>query len=87
MPAKIYVSYFDPDGLGALTKSIAKISKPVPVLLAIGTLDSFYPESKAMFDSAPAHPASRYVALDTDHFNMPKVVAQELLKWLQTFAQ
>ena len=85
MAAGIYVSYFDPDGLGAATKNIKKLSKPVPVLLAIGTADPFYPESKAMFDSAPAHPLSRYVALDTDHFNMPKVVSAELLKWLDSF--
>lgn len=85
--AGTYVSYFDPDGLGAITKNIKKISKPVPVLLVIGTADPFYPESKAMFDSAPPHPLSRYVALDTDHFNVPKVVGTELLKWLDSIAQ
>ena len=87
MAAGVYVSYFDPDGLGAMTKNIKKLSKPMPVLLVIGTADPFYPESKAMFDSAPAHPVSRYVALDTDHFNMPKVVGPEFLKWLDSFAQ
>ena len=87
MRAVNYVSYFDPDGLGAITKNIKKLSKPVPVLLVIGTGDPFYPESKAMFNSAPANPASRYVALDTDHFNMPNVVAAELLKWLDSFVQ
>jgi esterase/lipase len=87
MAAGNYLSYFDPDGLGAMTKNIKKLSKPIPVLLVIGTADPFYPESKAMFDSAPAHPVSRYVALDTDHFNMPKVVGPEFLKWLDSFAQ
>lgn len=85
--ARNYVSYFDPDGLGASTKSITKFPRPIPVLLVIGTHDSFYPESRAMFDSAPAHSTSRYVVLETDHFNMPAVVARELLKWLETFAQ
>ncbi len=87
MAAGTYVSYFDPDGLGASTKNITKLSRPVPILLVIGTQDSFYPESRAMFDSAPAHAGSRYVALETDHFSMPKVVARELLKWLDTLAQ
>lgn len=87
MTAGIYVSYFDPNGLGAITKNIKKLSKPLPVLLVIGTNDPFYPESKAMFDSAPANTASRYVALDTDHFNIPNVVAAEFLKWLDSFAQ
>jgi len=85
--AGIYVSYFDPDGLGAITKNIKKLSKPVPVLLVIGTQDGFYPESKAMFDSAPAHAGSRYVTLEVDHFQMPKVVKDELLKWLDSLAQ
>ncbi len=85
--AAVYVSYFDPDGLGAITKNIKKISRGVPLLLVIGTADPFYPESKAMFDSAPPHALNRYVALGTDHFNMPKVAAAELLKWLDLFAQ
>jgi hypothetical protein len=82
MTAGIYVSYFDPNGLGAITKNIKKFSKPVPVLLVIGTDDPFYPESKAMFDSAPANAASRYVVLNIDHLNMPNVVAAEFVKWL-----
>jgi len=57
------------------------------VLLVIGTDDPFFPESKAMFNSALANAASRYVALDTDHFSMPKVVSAELLKGLDAFAQ
>ena len=87
MTAGIYVSYFDPNGLGAITKNIKTFSKPVPVLLVIGTDDPFYPESKAMFDSAPANAASRYVVMNTDHFNMPNVVAAEFVKWLDSFAQ
>ena len=87
MTAGIYVSYFDPNGLGAITKNIKKFSKPVPVLLVIGTVDPFYPEAKAMFDSSPANAASRYVPLNTDHFDMPNVVAAEFLKWLDSFAQ
>jgi len=85
--ANTYVSYFDPDGLGAMTKNIKKLSKAVPVLLVIGTADPFYPESKAMFDSAPPHASSRYVALDADHFNLPKSAADEILKWLDSFAR
>ena len=61
--ANVYVSYFDPDGLGAITKNIRKLGKPVPLLLLIGTADPFYSESRAMFDSAPYHSLSRYVSL------------------------
>jgi dienelactone hydrolase len=83
IPAAVYVSYFDPDGLGAMTKNVKRISKPIPVFMAVGTADPFFPESKALFASAPAHPASRYVALDGDHSSVPKIVGTELLKWLE----
>jgi dienelactone hydrolase len=82
-----YVSYFDPDGLGAMTKNITKLPRPVPVLLVIGSQDPFFSGSRAMFDSAPAHAGSRYVVLETDHFNMPSVVAREMLKWLDSLEQ
>jgi esterase/lipase len=82
MAAATYVSYFDPDGLGAMTKNIGKIPQPIPVMLAIAKSDPFFSESKALFDSAPAHAASRYVALDTDHFSLPKVIGSEFIKWL-----
>lgn len=84
--AAIYVSYFDPEGLGAITRNIRKLPRPVPVMLAIGTQDPFYGDSKAMFDSAPAHPGSRYVALEGDHFGTPGAVAAELLRWLELLA-
>ena len=59
MAAATYVSYFGPDGLGAITQSIRKLPQPIPVFLAIGKSDPFFPDSKGVFDSAPAHPASR----------------------------
>jgi dienelactone hydrolase len=84
MAAATYVSYFDPDGLGAMTKNIRKIPQPIPVFMAIGKTDPFFSESRAMFDSAPSHPASCHVVFDTDHFSVPKVVGAELIKWLDS---
>lgn len=80
--ARNYLSYFDPEGLGAMTRNIRKIPRPVPLLLVIGSDDPFLPESKAMFDSAPASPASRYLVLDGNHFSVPSTISGELLKWL-----
>ena len=87
MTAAIHQSYFDPDGLGAMTKTIRKLPKALPILLVIGTQDPFLPESRAMFDSAPAHEASRYVVLEGDHMGMPNLVSGEMLKWLEPLAQ
>ena len=82
-----YFSYFDPDGLGAMTHNIRKIPKAVPLLLVIGSDDPFLPDSKAMFDSAPSSPASRYLALDGNHFNVPTIISAELLNWLAALAK
>jgi hypothetical protein len=84
MQAAVYLSFFDAEGLGAMTRNIRKLPHPLPVFLAIGTDDPFYRDSKAMFDSAPAHPLSRYAVLNTDHFGMPAQVAAELIKWLES---
>ena len=85
--ASTYLSYFDPDGLGAITKNVKRIPKAIPVLLVIGTADPFYPDSKAMFDSAPPHPLNRYVVLDTDHASVRSLAAAELLQWVELFAK
>lgn len=85
--AATYVSYFDPKGPGAMTNSIRKLAKPLPVLLAIGTQDPFFAESNAFFDSAPAHPGSHYVALEGDHVGLPNLVTAEMLKWLEPLGQ
>lgn len=87
MKAAVYWSYFDPQGLAALTRNLAKLPRPMPVLLAIGTQDPFYPSARGAFDSAPAHAQSAYAVIDTDHFGMPQRVAAELLKWLEPLAQ
>ena len=85
--ARNYLSYFDAEGLGASTRNIRSLARPIPLLLAIGTRDPFYPDAKAMFDSAPVHRASRYLVLETDHANVPAAVAPELLKWLESLAR
>jgi esterase/lipase len=81
--AASYLSYFDPEGLGASTRNIRRLPKPIPLFLAIGTQDPFYPDAKSMFDSAPGHSGSRYVTLEAEHADVPNVVFPELLDWLQ----
>ena len=82
LKAAVYVSFFEPEGLGAMTRNVPRFVKPLPLLLAIGTQDVFHPYSKAMFDSAPAHPLSHYASLEADHLGLPNLVSAEMLKWL-----
>ena len=83
--AAVYVSIRTRTVLGAITKNIKK-SQGGCLLLVIGTADPFYPESKAMFDSAPPHALNRY-GVGHRSFQYAESAAAELLQWLDLFAQ
>lgn len=83
MKASVYWSYFNPEGLGALTRNLSLLQRPLPMLLVMGMQDPLYPRSRAIFEGAPAHPHSSYAAIDTDHLGMPERATAELVRWLE----
>ena len=82
---KNYLSYFDPDGLGAMPKSARAIKTPTPVLIVMGNQDglSRFGESY-IFNKAPKHPKSAYVTIDSDHFSTQTLAIPEVVKWLES---
>ena len=85
--ADVFLSYFDPNGLGDMPTSMAKIAKPIPLLWLIGTNDPLYPAGQAFaYNRAPAHPLSGYVVVAADHANTPSVGREEVIKWLKLIA-
>lgn len=85
--ADVFFSYFDPNGMGDMPTSMAKISKPLPLLWLIGTSDPLYPKGSAFaYDLAPPHPLSRYVVVNADHANTPSIGQEEIMRWLKTVA-
>lgn len=85
MPASVLLSYFDPDGLGHMPGTTARLKPGVPLLWVIGTGDPLYRAGEAYaFASAPAHPHNRYLVVEADHASTPDVALQQVRAWLQS---
>lgn len=71
--AQIYLSYFDPEGLGAVGLNANRLNPKIPLLLAIGDKDPLYKPSasndpkKIIFEKAPVNPFSRYNVVSAEH--------------------
>lgn len=82
--AQAFFSYFDPEGLGSMPKMAAAMSTPVPIFMAVGSSDPIadYAEN-AIFNVAPRHEKSRYVAMAADHANILRLSSSLLASWLK----
>lgn len=84
--AKIYLSWFDPDGQAVMPKNTAAIKAGTALLWVIGTKDKMYERGQAYaFDKAPSSPNNKYLVVNSDHFNTPNDASGEIIKWLKTF--
>lgn len=78
-----YLSFFDPNGPAVIPRN-AKTMPTTPLLWVIGRRDRLAEAGRGYaFDLAPKHPKSRYVQIDSDHFNMPTAARREVIAWLQ----
>ena len=83
--ADIFLSYFDPEGLGDIPTSMAHIGKPLPLMWLVGTGDQLFARGQVFaYDRAPLHPLSRYVVVEADHLNTPSVGREQVIEWLKT---
>ncbi|MBN2034658.1 MAG: alpha/beta hydrolase [Deltaproteobacteria bacterium] len=83
--AKIYLSFFDPNGLGVMPKNAAAIPKPVPFLWVVGTDDQIYRRGEDyVFNKVPKHPRNAYLVVDANHSTTPKVAAPQILEWIMS---
>jgi pimeloyl-ACP methyl ester carboxylesterase len=85
--AKVYLSYLDPDGPAVIPKNAAAIRSPMPILWVVGSRDPATRPSSYAFDKAPAHPKSRYLAVDAEHVEVPAVAADQVVMWLRSLDQ
>ena len=83
LPAGVFLSYFDPDGLANMPRNAANLSPQMPLLWVVGQRD---PLAKLgpdyAFSRAPANPSSRYVEVDADHLHVPLAAAELVKDWL-----
>lgn len=85
--AAVFLSYFEPEGLGDIPTSMSRISHPVPLLWLIGTNDPLYASGPAYaYDRAPQHHLSRYVVVSADHAGTPSAGREQIIDWLKTIA-
>lgn len=83
--AKIYLSYFDPKGMGVMPKSAAAIPKPVPFLWVVGKDDLMYSKGKDyVFNKVPKHPRNKYLVVNADHSTTPVVAASQIIEWIMS---
>jgi hypothetical protein len=84
--ARVYYSYFDPKGLGAMTVTAPQMRPGTAVLLIIGNNDPWSGRARSLiFEKVPAHAQSRYVEIVSNHMDAPRDGIGHLLDWLKNF--
>jgi pimeloyl-ACP methyl ester carboxylesterase len=82
--AAVYVSYFDPEGLGAMSKTASQLSSQIPLLYVVGKQDIHFSDGPSIFEKAPHNPLSRYVVVDAGHIDTPSAAISEVTSWLHS---
>ncbi|MDO9083413.1 MAG: alpha/beta fold hydrolase [Humidesulfovibrio sp.] len=84
LPAAVFLSYFDPEGLANMPQNAAGLGPQVPLLWVVGKRDPLArlgPDYA--FARAPANPLSRSVEVDADHLHVPAAAAELVIEWLR----
>ncbi len=85
MTADVFVSYFDPEGLGNMTLTAGKYKKPIPTLMVLGTKDPLFETAKAnIFEKILPHPKHQYQVVEANHLNTPEMSVDISLQWLKS---
>lgn len=81
--AKVFLSFFDPQGLGAMARSAAAIAKPVPVLVIAGEQDpgTRYVDMR-LWPAFPPHPKNQLVRVDAGHTDAINKGLQATVDWV-----
>jgi pimeloyl-ACP methyl ester carboxylesterase len=84
--ARIYVSYFDPDGPAVMWRNAAGLRPGTALLWIYGEKDR--PNVRRgrgyAFDRAPPNPLNRYVVVDGGHEETPSLGAARIVDWINS---
>ena len=80
--AKVYLSYFDPNGPAVVPANAAAIRSPIPILWVVGEKDPFTRPSSYAFDKAPMHPKSKYMTVNAGHLDTPTAATDQIILWI-----
>lgn len=84
LEAEIFYSYFNPQGLGNMSKSVSRIKKNIPVLYIEGATDHVKTGPDHIFSKLPYHQHNRYKILKNNHTDTPEASKDLIVEWLNS---
>jgi pimeloyl-ACP methyl ester carboxylesterase len=86
--ARVYVSFFSPEGPMAPGRNAARLSPDIPVLCLLGSNDPLSPRAREhVLARLPFNPLSRVLTITGEHMEVPGAAQGEILAWLKTLPQ
>jgi len=79
--ADIFLSYFDPDGLGNMPLSATQQKRNIPVLCVMSSEDRR--GENYLWNKLPPNPSSRYIETNASHLGTPDSMLSETLEFLK----
>jgi pimeloyl-ACP methyl ester carboxylesterase len=84
--AKLYYSWFAPDGPASFAKNAKRMKPGTPLLYIVASKQKKIAVSKKRtfaFDKAPHHPTSKFVTIASDHYHTPADSLGVVVDWLR----
>lgn len=86
--ARIYLSYFDPNGLANMSLSASRELQSVPVLCVMSSEDKISQYGEAyIFDKLKTNSKSKYTWVRASHLETPESSKEEVLEFIQSISQ
>lgn len=84
--ANVYLSYFDPRGLGAMTRSCRQMPAGIPLFMAMGESEGIAAYARdTLFPSVPKNDRSVFMTTAGDHQSAPRQALPKLTEWVRGF--
>ncbi len=79
----ILFSFFNPNGLGNMTKSCKNFKKSTPILYIEGSKDKIKRGPDYAFNFAPKNSLNKYIVVEAGHSEVPDVSGKIVQDWLK----
>lgn len=84
IPAAIYFSWMDPNGLAVIPKSAAALKPGTPLLWVSGENDPLTKQGQGYaYAKAPPNPKNAYIIVKGGHVDANEVAAPQIVDWLK----
>ena len=83
MKARVYLSWFNPNGPAVMPVNTANLKPGTPLMWIIGEKDRMYDRGEAYdYTKAPANTKNAYIVVKGGHKVTPQKGKKEILNWL-----